>query len=134
MTDDRKSTGGGLDRLAHARDLDRLLDAATVPSPPEGAIERLMGRIDALSAAAPNVVPIERPLRRLAAPEPVWLWRPGLALLAASLLFGIYLGQAEFMSEIVGDAFTMADADTDVVGEAFFWLSFDPDALTEETL
>ena len=133
MTDDRKSTGGGLDRIA-ARNLDRLLDAATEPSPPEGAIERLMGRIDAVSAAAPKVVPIERPLRRPPAPEPVWLWRPGLALLAASLLFGIYLGQAEFMSEIVGDAFTMVDTDTDVVGEAFFWLSFDPDALTEETL
>ena len=123
-------------RAADAADLDRLLDAATAPVTPPGTSARIMQQVEAqhLGGQA-NAGSFQRSSSRAAFIDVlVGSWRPSAVLLTACLLLGVYLGQADYMDVFVGDAFTSADAGTDVVGEALAWLSFDPDAIVEETL
>ena len=91
----------GLD-LAAAREIDQLLDRATIPEIAPGFEGRLLAR------AASNVVPFARPALR---------WTMALPL-AASLALGIYLGAAGFgFSDEDGDDLSGVSAAMDYSGE-----------------
>jgi hypothetical protein len=68
--------------MAEDKDFEALLTRASTPSPPPGALDRLLAK--AAPAAGATVVPFRKPERR--SPWGV------AALLAASLAAGLYLG------------------------------------------
>lgn len=81
---------------AEAREIDALLDRASRPVPPAGAVERLLAMARAGEGGErDNVVLFSRPAERRAAEQAPVIRRGGvaaIAALAASLVFGIYLG------------------------------------------
>lgn len=87
-----------------ARAIDRLLARASVPPLPDGAMDRLMAKLDAEAPAASPKVVLFRPAAR---PEPRRVLRYAAALpLAASLALGIYLGAQGTLDTILPTAIT----------------------------
>lgn len=101
-------------------ELRRIVAFASVPEPPAGAQERLMGRIAMIAMEAPpadNVV-LFRPR---AAVRPSWFRYAAALPLAASLALGIYLGAAGSLdfalpALVTGDVATNLEADDDLNG------------------
>jgi hypothetical protein len=126
------------EKMQEARELDLLLDQAPQPDAPAGAIERLLARVDReeQQSAASNVVAISK--ARASRPHPIgrqtMFGRPSYALMAASLLLGLYLGQADFVNDVVGAAIGFEDSQTALFDEPLYWLSLDAGSFTEETL
>ncbi len=119
--------------------LDRLLDALPGAPVPDGAIDRLLARVGDEAKVTDDsvVVPFAPPTRRSGYADGSGVHsrlRPAAALLAASLLVGVYVGQSDLLSSTTGSFFTTIDSSSDVVEEAFYWLSLDESILTEGIL
>lgn len=95
---------GAPDAESDARAIDRMLARASSPGLPDGAMDRLMARLDAEATAAASNVVLFRPA---ALSEPRRVMRYAAVLpLAASLALGIYLGAQGTLDTILPTAIT----------------------------
>lgn len=113
-----------------ARELDALLARATPLEAGPGMAERVAARIldkpDVIERG--NVVALAT--RSSARPGPV----ATAALLAASLVLGIFLGQAETLSDLAASAFLGDGTGLHELGNTVLGLQFSPDAVAEDLL
>lgn len=126
------------DDFAEARDLDKLLSQASTPLPDASAVARISENIlqQAAPKAADNVVEFAaeshsrtKTSSRLGVP-----WWPDTALIAASLLIGIVLGQGELMTEL-GFGYAVTGVPTvEELGNAVLGLNIDQSLISEDIL
>ena len=121
-----------------ARELDAILSGATEPRTAEGAGAAVAARIlaQAESSEDANVVAFDAEARRepRRAFDPIASVWPAAALLAASLVIGVFLGQSDLWSDTLQRGFLSADASVDALSDAVFGLPLDALNFTEETL
>ena len=125
------------DDLAQARELDKLLSQASTPAPDASAAGRISENIlqQAEPEATDNVVKFAaEPPRKKAAPQLGVPWWPDTALIAASLLIGIVLGQGELMTEL-GFGFSVTGVLTvEELSNAVLGLNIDGSLISEDIL
>jgi hypothetical protein len=102
--------------MTEDKDFEALLKRASTPSPPSGALDRLIAKAAPPPSAA--VIPFRASGRR--SPWPV------AALLAASLAAGVYLGAAGLADDFFADTASIDEfADLSGVSEAEDYLDED---------
>ncbi len=126
------------DEITDARQVDLLLSHATAPAPDTSAATRIAERIlqEAEVPAPDNIFEFTaqgaargqtRPRSRIA------LW-PDTALIAASLIVGVVLGQSDLLTEI-GFGFGLTGASTvEELGNAVLGLNIDSSLISEDML
>ena len=122
--------------LVRARELDMLLSQASTPVPDASAASRISENILQLAApgAEDNVVEFaaEPASRKKTARHLNVPWWPDTALIAASLLIGIVLGQSELMTEL---GFAVTGVPTvEELGNAVLGLNIDQSLISEDIL
>ena len=84
--------GSAAGRFREESALDELLDRATPPQPPKGAVDRVLSRARQAGTRgeSADVLPFEP--RMAAPPRPPIAWRPAAGVVAASLILGVVAG------------------------------------------
>ncbi len=126
------------DEVAGAQELDDILSHATAPTAHASAAARIAEEIVKQPGAeiSGNVVEFAAEAgsrKRAIPPIRAALW-PDAALIAASLVIGIVLGQSELLTEISFGFGSTGISTVEELGNAVLGLNIDPTLVSEDTL